>query len=153
MLSVCCMSCVHGLKNQCFPLVCVSVFVVWFLWNNLIKVPGSDWKLDYICLSHSLWSPFPTQQRSFQESRVFSSSFHYLKGESTKNCHYLITFTITPVAVRKYSLITIKKGKNVIVWSDFDLAAPRRRFKRRLKDLISFTAAFKGVFHLRDFLT
>lgn len=40
----------------------VSVFVVWFLWNNLIKVAGwlnSERKLGYICLSFPLKSFFP----------------------------------------------------------------------------------------------
>lgn len=54
---------------------CVSVFVVWFLWNNLIKVAGwlnSQRKLGYICLSFPLKSLFPP---SDAPSR---SHFHHL---------------------------------------------------------------------------
>lgn len=139
---------------------CVSVFVVWFLWNNLIKVAGwlnSQRKLGYICLSFPLKSLFPP---SDAPSR---SHFHHLviiwKGRGARAArklplsHYFCNYfsgcqKIRPNHNPKKKK---KKGKCYCLIGFWSGGASSSSFKRRLKDVISFTAAFKGLFHLRGF--
>lgn len=120
----------------------VSPFVVWFLWNNLIKVAGwlnSEWKLGYICLSFPLKSSFPPSDAPS------SSHFHQLSLFERRKLplsHYFHNYFSGCQEIR---LITIKKGENV-GWSDFDLPTS-------LHSNTSWKTwfLFKGPFHLQGF--
>lgn len=92
--------------NQSLPPLSVSVFVVWFLWNNLIKVAGwlnSERKLGYVCLSFPLksFSHPATLLPGVTAVFIIFSLFERRERVRGKKCHYLITFTIILVAVRK----------------------------------------------------
>lgn len=94
-----------------------SVFVVGFVWDNVIKAAGRlNWerKLGYICSSFSLKWLLPTCVL-LQESTVYH----------IKACHSLITFAIILAAVKKYSPNhNRKRGKmllfdGILIWCVF----------------------------------
>lgn len=126
----------------------VSPFVVWFLWNNLIKVAGwlnSEWKLGYICLSFPLKSSFPPSDAPS------SSHFHQLslfeRGKLPLS-HYFHNYFSGCQEIRPNH--NQKRGKCCMIgfWS-----ANVSSFKHELKDLISFPAAFQRPLSSAGFLT
>lgn len=121
--------CLRRLKIN-LSLFSASVFVVWFLWNNLIKVAGwlnSERKLGYICLSSPLKSiSHPATLLPGVIFIIFSFFERREKvGKKLPLSHYFCNYFSGCQKIRPNH--NQKKGKNVIVWSDFDLAAPRRR--------------------------
>lgn len=147
---------VHRLKINLSPRS-VSVFVVWFLWNNLIKVAGwlnSERKLGYICLSFPLKSFFPPSNAPSWSHGCFHHLFIIWKEREKVRklplSHYFHNYFSGCQKIRPNHNQKREKCYCLIgFWS----GGASSLFKRRLKDLISFTAAFKGLFHLQDFLT
>ncbi len=134
----------------------VSVFVVWFLWNNLIKVAGwlnSERKLGYICLSFPLKSFSHPAMLLPEVTAVFIIFPLFERREKVRKLplsHYFHNYFSGCQKIRPNHNQKREKCYCLIgFWS----GSASSLFKRQLKDLISFTAAFKGLFHLQDFLT
>lgn len=128
-------------------------FVVWFFWNNLMKAAGglnSERKLCLICLSFLLKSCSHPATLPPAVTAVF---IIFLLCESIKNCYYLITFTITPVAVRKQGLIRIKNREKCFCLIEFWSGSASSVFLTPPERFDFFHSYFQSTLSSSAFLT
>ena len=157
-VSVLCYRELRGFKSISPPLLLLLLFVVWFLWNNLIKVAGwlnSERKLDYICLSFPLKS-FSHPATLLLRVVTFFIIFSLFERKEKTHTHTHIKYLPLSHYFHNYSSGCQKIRPNhnqkprkmllfdqILIWQRHVVVS-----STRLKYLIPSTAAFKGVFHL-----